>query len=93
MNKVDSERNKKLVISAVDTLVWQTLASVAIPGFTINRLCAASLYLLKKHTKLPSATRKWTTVAVGLGSIPFIVKPIDHLVDVLMNNSFRKWFS
>lgn len=90
---MDSRRNIKLITSAADTLIWQTLASVAIPGFTINRLCAASMYLLKKHSKLPSTTRKWTTVAVGLGSIPFIVKPIDHLVDLLMNNSFRKWFS
>lgn len=93
LDRFDSKRKEKLVFSAVDTLVWQTLASVAIPGFTINRLCAASLYMLKNHTKLPSATRKWTTVAIGLGSIPFIVKPIDHLVDTLMNNSFRKWFS
>ncbi|GIX86705.1 mitochondrial fission process protein 1 [Caerostris darwini] len=92
LDKEDTARNAKLITSAFDTLVWQTLASVAIPGFTINRLCAASLYLLKKHSKLPSTTRKWTTVAIGLGSIPFIVKPIDHLVDTLMNNTFRKWF-
>ncbi|GFS40574.1 mitochondrial fission process protein 1 [Trichonephila inaurata madagascariensis] len=92
LDAADSARTKKLATSAIDTLVWQTLASVAIPGFTINRLCAGSMYLLKKHSKLPSTTRKWTTVAVGLGSIPFIVKPIDHLVDALMNNTFRKWF-
>ncbi|XP_054719084.1 mitochondrial fission process protein 1-like [Uloborus diversus] len=92
LNPNDPKRNTQLVTSAIDTLVWQTLASVAIPGFTINRLCAGSLFLLKKHTKLPSATRKWTTVAIGLGSIPFIVKPIDHLVDTIMNYSFRKWF-
>lgn len=85
------DRNKKLITSAVDTLVWQTLASVAVPGFTINRVCALSLFLLKKYSKLPSATRKWTTTAIGLGCIPFIVKPIDHSVDVLMNYSFRKW--
>ncbi|GFS58715.1 mitochondrial fission process protein 1 [Nephila pilipes] len=92
LDSSDTTRKKKLATSAIDTLLWQTLASVAIPGFTINRLCAGSMYLLKKHSKLPSTTRKWTTVAVGLGSIPFIVKPIDHLVDVLMNNTFRKWF-
>ncbi|KFM79248.1 Mitochondrial fission process protein 1, partial [Stegodyphus mimosarum] len=59
LEQVDSSRNRKLITSAVDTLIWQTLASVAIPGFTINRICAASLYLLKKHSKLPSTTRKW----------------------------------
>lgn len=36
------------------------------------------------------AVRKWTPTFVGLGSIPFIVKPIDHLVDVLMDNTYRK---
>ncbi|XP_042904374.1 mitochondrial fission process protein 1 isoform X1 [Parasteatoda tepidariorum] len=92
LDENDPSRKVKLVTSAVDTLVWQTLASVAIPGFTINRLCATSMYLLKKNTKLPSSTRKWTTVAIGLGSIPFIVKPIDHLVDSIMNHTFRKWF-
>lgn len=82
----------KKMIAATDTLVWQTLASVAIPGFTINRTCALSLFLLAKSTKLSLPVRKWTTTAIGLGMIPFIVHPIDRLVDVLMDNTFRVVF-
>ncbi|KAF8792086.1 Mitochondrial fission process protein 1 like protein [Argiope bruennichi] len=63
--------------SAIDTLVWQTLASVAIPGYTINRLCATSMYLLKKHSKLPSTTRKWTTVAIDF---TYIAVPFNHTI-------------
>merc|ERR1711934_949752 len=29
----------KVAIAAVDTLLWQALASVIVPGFTINRIC------------------------------------------------------
>ncbi|OXA62151.1 mitochondrial fission process protein 1 [Folsomia candida] len=92
-DKTKKEMNqKRKIIAAADTLIWQTLASVAIPGFTINRLCALSLFLLSKNKKLSLPMRKWTTTAIGLASIPFIVKPIDHGVDFLMESTFRKFF-
>ena len=42
----DDSKTKKVAFAAVDTLLWQALASVIIPGFTINRICAASLYTM-----------------------------------------------
>ena len=78
--------------AVLDTLVWQGLASVAIPGFTINRICWASGKLLQASTSLPSTARKWTVTAIGLGAIPFIIKPIDHSVDWMLDNSLRKWY-
>ena len=66
--------------------------SVLIPGFTINRICAGSLFSLAKVApKLPLTTRKWITTAVGLGVIPFIVHPIDSGVHWGMDNTTRKW--
>lgn len=65
-------------MAVVDTFVWQALASVAIPGFTINRVCAASLYILGTATRWPLAARKWTTTALGLLVIPIIIHPIDR---------------
>ncbi|UYV64048.1 MTFP1 [Cordylochernes scorpioides] len=74
----------------LDTLVWQGLASVAIPGLTINRLCATSLWTLQRVApSLPLVVRKWTTTAIGLGCIPFIVHPIDHGVDRLLDSTLR----
>lgn len=67
-------------MAVVDTFVWQALASVAIPGFTINRVCAASLYILSSATRWPLAVRKWTTTALGLLAIPVIIHPIDRWV-------------
>ena len=82
----------KVGVAAFDTLVWQALASVIIPGFTINRICAASLYSLARVAPQVSLNaRKWTTTAIGLGVIPFIVHPIDSLVHYGMDNTSRKW--
>ncbi|KAH7957595.1 hypothetical protein HPB52_020733 [Rhipicephalus sanguineus] len=86
----EAHRNK-LLNTAVDTLVWQALASVIVPGFTINRVCALSLFLLKRYSNLPLNACKWTTTGVGLGCIPFIVSPIDHGVHRLMDKTLRSW--
>ncbi len=75
-------KTTRVAVAVVDTFVWQALASVIIPGFTINRVCAASLYLLGKTTKWPLPVRKWTTTAIGLSTIPFIITPIDRYVFV-----------
>lgn len=83
----EKERNVRSLKEGVDVLTWQTLASVIIPGFTINRICATANYFfsrseIKRHAK-------WLTVAVGLTSIPFIIKPIDELVDYMMDTTVR----
>lgn len=74
----EASRSTRVTVAVVDTFVWQALASVAIPGFTINRVCAASLYVLGTATRWPLAVRKWTTTALGLLVIPVIIHPIDR---------------
>ncbi|CAN9504506.1 unnamed protein product [Ophioblennius macclurei] len=86
-------KTTRVAVAVVDTFVWQALASVIIPGFTINRVCAGSLYVLRKTTKLPLPVRKWTTTAIGLSTIPFIITPIDRSVDYLLDSSLRKIYN
>ena len=87
------------VLTFVDSLIWQGLASVAIPGFTINRLCWGVGRLLKGYSHLfSSRTRSVMIIGSGLLAIPIIIKPIDHGVDVLMDKVVRpieniKYFS
>ncbi|CAL4098729.1 unnamed protein product [Meganyctiphanes norvegica] len=92
MKKQPGATTKASVHAAVDTLLWQAFASVIVPGFTINRVCAASLYTMNKTIpKVPLTARKWITTVIGLGMIPFIVHPIDSLVHSAMDNSVRKY--
>lgn len=86
-------RTTRVAVAVVDTFIWQALASVIIPGFTINRICAASLYLMGNVTRWPLSVRKWATTAVGLSAIPFIIKPIDRSVDFMMDSSLRRLYN
>ena len=61
----------KLAISAGDCLIWQTLASVLIPGFTIHKVVKATTWGIKgRLTGVPASL---IPVAAGLCAIPFIV--------------------
>ncbi|XP_020035589.1 mitochondrial fission process protein 1 [Castor canadensis] len=88
----EAGHSTRVTLAVVDTFVWQALASVAIPGFTINRVCAASLYVLGAVTRWPLSVRKWTTTTIGLLTIPVIIHPIDRSVDFLMDSSLRKLY-
>lgn len=83
------ERRAAVGRRAMDTLVWQGLASVAVPGFTINRLCKVTAWLLRRQGKLPPALQGWATTAVGLAAIPFIIRPIDAGVHIAMDATLR----
>lgn len=73
-----------------DVVTWQLLASVAIPGFTINRICWA----VGRGIKMAKFKHKFAKIiptVIGLASIPFIIHPIDKGVDVLMDSTYRKF--
>mmetsp|Transcript_22725 Transcript_22725/g.68230 ORF Transcript_22725/g.68230 Transcript_22725/m.68230 type:complete len:138 (-) Transcript_22725:22-435(-) len=69
-------------LKGVDALVWQALASVAVPGLVVNRVVAAAGAVTK---------RPMVPTLCGLASIPVIIKPIDWLVDEAMDATLRPW--
>jgi mitochondrial fission process protein 1 len=89
----------------MDTLVWQLLASVLIPGATINGIVRIAQFavhsLTNKNnntTTKPSSAmllfmHKWTPTTIGLLSIPLIVHPIDRAVDYFMDETIRPYFN
>lgn len=81
---------KKTLLAASDAILWQTLASVVVPGYVINRICNLTGFLLSKTEKVPINARKWLVPTAGLVAIPFIVEPIDHLCHRIMDETFRK---
>ncbi|VDN02962.1 unnamed protein product [Thelazia callipaeda] len=89
----NKERYQAVAFRAADTLMWQTLASVVIPGFTINRMCYLTTKVLNWTTRIPVKAQKLTSTVLGLCMIPFIVKPIDTAVEIGMQSSVRKFYS
>mmetsp|Transcript_30222 Transcript_30222/g.69280 ORF Transcript_30222/g.69280 Transcript_30222/m.69280 type:complete len:128 (-) Transcript_30222:2898-3281(-) len=74
-----------------DTLLWQTFASVLIPGATINLIVRASKFAIAGSRIASPSIRKWFPTFMGLGSIPVIIHPIDNFVDLALENTTRKW--
>ena len=78
----------KPVRTFADVLIWQGLASVAIPGFTINRIC---WIVSKMAKKLPAKQKRLLVTACGMLAIPFIISPIDKGVDSLLEKGLRPY--
>jgi fission process protein 1 len=92
IHKKSSTPELDAVASTMDTLIWQSMASVAIPGATINMIVKASRCAVAKSPMvLPVMLSTWLPTAVGLGSVPLIIHPIDNAVDWFMDSTLRTW--
>jgi len=79
------------VIEGLDAFVWQITASVALPGYTIHQvvdICVMTLQNLDAEMN-PQLISSLPT-AIGLLTIPFIVKPLDELAEEIMDQTLRK---
>mmetsp|Transcript_58266 Transcript_58266/g.96598 ORF Transcript_58266/g.96598 Transcript_58266/m.96598 type:complete len:169 (+) Transcript_58266:32-538(+) len=83
-------QNAKVWKAGFDSLVWQSFASVIIPGFTINRMVKASSISVHRMFK-QQLLRKSLPTAIGLCSVPFVIHPIDTFVHFAMNQTIRPW--
>jgi fission process protein 1 len=92
IHKKSSSPELDAVASTMDTLIWQSLASVTIPGATINMIVKASRFAVAKSPMvLPAMVSTWLPTGVGLGSVPLIIHPIDNAVDWFMDSTLRTW--
>ena len=90
-----AQRQHDSLRAMVDTAIWQTTASVMVPGFTINCIVKATRWIVRRPavtTALPALVFQWLPTAAGLGSIPLIMHPIDQMTDTLMDETLRKWW-
>ena len=70
-------------ISAMDALLWQSFASVIVPGITINRIVALSSKVWTGQGK------QFGPTTIGLMMIPLIIHPIDVAVEGCMDIAVR----
>lgn len=89
---VETKETKRAGMLALDTLVWQTLASILVPGFTINCVVRACTFGVKSWSATRPTAVRWFPTLAGLSVIPLIIHPIDHMVDYAMDRSIRRYY-
>ena len=82
-------------IVTLDTLIWHSMASIVFPGLSIHTIVkyakkgVAATSIPQRSVKLGAAL----PTVIGLASIPFVIHPLDHLADFIMDNVPRKFYS
>lgn len=77
--------------ATMDCLIWQTLASVILPGATIHTIVSVSKKAVYQRFTMPMVRMSLPTV-IGLASIPWVVHPIDWSVEHFMQSVIRPRF-
>ena len=90
--KTQGHYSNAIILQATDALVWQLLASVCLPGFTINRVVGLCRWVLPRLPIQSQQVIKWMPTVCGLATIPFIVHPLDHLTTVMMDKTIRRCY-
>lgn len=77
------------LVAGADALIWQTIASVALPGFTINRIVTLAEIGCEAQATAGSVVAEYFPTVLGLAMIPIICKPLDELADVGLDQTLR----
>lgn len=88
--------SKQAAVRAGDALVFHSVASMAAPAFTIHTIVKQSNRLFNVTSMqrfVPPRVRGLLPTVLGLGSIPFIVHPIDHVTEAVMNRTIRPQYA
>ncbi|EIW68727.1 hypothetical protein TREMEDRAFT_44548 [Tremella mesenterica DSM 1558] len=84
----------RLALVAVKRSVFQSVASMALPAFTIH---TAVKYASRSLAKSGNVTmRRWGPTAVGIGLVPALPymfdEPVEHVVDWGFDKLEERWF-
>eukprot|EP01130_Rhizamoeba_saxonica_P002059 TRINITY_DN11865_c0_g1_i1.p1 TRINITY_DN11865_c0_g1~~TRINITY_DN11865_c0_g1_i1.p1 ORF type:complete len:189 (-),score=47.89 TRINITY_DN11865_c0_g1_i1:14-580(-) len=87
-----SNNTKRSVFTGAYMLTFHGLASLLLPAVTIHTIVKYAKMGIAKGTagffKKP-AVKQWGPSIIGLGMIPFIVGPIDHGTEFVMENTLK----
>uniref|UniRef100_A0A1B6L1G4 Mitochondrial fission process protein 1 n=1 Tax=Graphocephala atropunctata TaxID=36148 RepID=A0A1B6L1G4_9HEMI len=86
--KTIDNRNSNAVLKAADALIWQSLASVLVPGLAIEWIAKGSVMLMQ-NLKVSKPMGRYVPMGMVLLSMPLFGESIDRMVDMVLNHTTR----
>ena len=86
---LENKTKKYRSVFCLDLMIWHLGASLIIPAVIIHKIVHKSTKLMAKRN-FPTKVITFAPAIIALSIIPFIVHPIDHAVDWMMDGTFRK---
>lgn len=88
---VKNQGAEKVAYFVLDTSLWHSLASLILPAVTIHSIVKYSAKLTKKVTSNKKVCA-WVPAILALGSVPFIIHPLDHVTDFVLDKAVRPFY-
>jgi fission process protein 1 len=90
----ENKPRNEIILKTTDRTIWHSFASMLLPAFTVHAIvkyCGKGFNNLAYFNRYPRV-RTWGPTMIALTSIPFIIHPIDHATDFVMDNTLRKLY-
>ncbi|KAG8282691.1 mitochondrial fission process protein 1-like [Homalodisca vitripennis] len=86
--KTIDNRRFNPILKAADALIWQSLATILIPGFVVE-LAAKGSGMLVHHLQVSKPMSRYIPLGMVLMAMPIFGDSIDRTVDLVLDNTTR----
>lgn len=88
---VHDQGKEAMSIFAFDTTLFHLMASLIFPALVIHKIVSISSKMVKKRVNNVKI-KAWLPAAIALASVPFIIEPIDHITEFILDKGVRPFY-
>lgn len=89
---VKDQGREKMLYFMLDTTLFHLMASLVFPAVAIHKIVKLSQKGTKKLLPNFSKTHAWIPALIALCSVPFIISPIDHATEFILDKGIRPFY-
>lgn len=89
---VKDQGSDKMSIFAFDTFLFHLFGSLILPAVFIHKLVKTTTKGMVKYCPNYLRLHSWIPALLALGSVPFIIEPIDHVTEFMLDKAVRPFY-
>lgn len=89
---VKDQGQEKMMYFALDTTLFHLMASLVFPAVVIHKIVSLASKGCKKLFPTFIKGHAWLPALIALSSVPFIIDPIDHVTEFILDKGIRPFY-